>query len=335
MRLRFRRPSRIAPRRLRARRRDAVDALRVAWSRYPEEWKTDPALSMGAETLGEEWGGADFADRVIKLAEPYLGAQADVLELGCGGGKFSRRLAPRCRSLVCTDISPEMIDHTRSTLAAQALEENVDYAVLNGVDFSGVPDESVDFIFSYDVQLHLPPENVFSYMRDARRVLRDNGVFMLHQVNLASQGGMEHFLRQCFAGSWRLDFDNPRRRGHMYFMSADQMRSIADAARLVVDEIVEDFPPTDSKRTGTVHGRDLIGFFRLMPSRLRNIAPDSVRLVRGEGEPMIYAMLGGSRVGFASSRQFTAAGFMMHRVELLTTAELAQLAEGRPLSPSE
>jgi 2-polyprenyl-3-methyl-5-hydroxy-6-metoxy-1,4-benzoquinol methylase len=335
MRLRFPQRSRITPRRPVGRRVDAVDALRVTWSRYPGEWKTDPSLSMGAETLGEEWGGPEFADRVIGLVEPYLGAGVDVLELGCGGGKFSRRLAPRCRSLLCSDISAEMIGHTRSTLSERGLGENVDYAVLNGVDFSGVPDESADFIFSYDVQLHLPPENVFSYMLDARRVLRDNGVLMLHQVNLASLGGMEHFLKQYFAGSWRLDLHNPRRRGHMYFMSADQMRSIADAARLVVEEVVEDFPPTESKPTDAVHGRDLIGFFRLMPSRLRNIAPSSVRLVRAEGEPTIYAVLDGSRVAFASWSQFTAAGFLMERVELLTGAELAQLAEGQPLAPWE
>jgi 2-polyprenyl-3-methyl-5-hydroxy-6-metoxy-1,4-benzoquinol methylase len=314
---------------------DAVDALRQTWSRYPHEWKANLALSMGAETLGEEWGGPEFADRVIELVEPYLGTQVDVLELGCGGGKFSRRLAPRCRSLLCSDISAEMIDHARSTLTARGLDGNVDYVVLNGVDFSGVRDESADFIFSYDVQLHLQPENVFSYMCDARRVLRDNGVFMLHQVNLTSIGGMEHFLKQYFAGSWRLDLHNPRRRGHMYFMSEDQMRALADAARLAVDQIVEDFPSNDSEPTETVHGRDLIGFFRVMPSRLRNVAPDSVRLVRAESEPMIYAVLDGSRVAFASSRQFTAAGFLTQRVELLTAAELAQLAEGQPLAPWE
>jgi SAM-dependent methyltransferase len=290
---------------------------------------------MGAEMLGEEWGGPGFADLVIDLVAPYLGADVDVLELGCGGGKFSRRLAPRCRSLLCCDISGEMIDHTRSTLSELGLDENVDYAVLNGIDFSGIEDESADFIFSYDVQLHLPPENVFSYMCDARRVLRDNGVFMLHQVNLASDGGMEHFQKQYFSRSWRFDLHNPRRRGYMYFMSGDQMRAIADAARLVVEEIFDDFPSTDPKPTDAVHGRDLIGLFRLKPSRLRNIAPDSVRLVRAEGEPTVYAILDGSRVAFASARQFTAAGFRMERVELLTAAHVTEIGEGDPLAPWE
>jgi hypothetical protein len=72
-----------------------------------------------------------------------------------------------------------------------------------------------------------------------------------------------------------------------------------------------------------------------MPSRLRNIAPDSLRLVRAEGEPAIYVILDGSRVAFTSAHQFAAAGFLEERVELLTTAELAELAEGQPLAPWE
>ncbi len=313
----------------------AVGALRKTWSRYPREWERDAALSLGGETLGEEWGGPEFADLIVELVEPYLGADVDVLELGCGGGKFSQRLAPRCRSLLCTDISAEMIKHTRSTLGRRGLDENVDYRVLNGVDFNGVPDESVDFIFSYDVQLHLQPENVFSYMCDARRVLRDNGMFMLHQVNLASDGGMDHFVSQYRFGSWQSDLYDPRRRGFMYFMSGDQMRALADGARLFVERILDDFPVEGSALRHVTRGRDLIGFFKLMPSRLRNVAPESVRLVRGERDPTVYAVLDGHRVAFASARQLTVAGFRMERVEQLAAGDLAELREADPLAPWE
>src|SRR5215469_12616647 len=77
---------------------DAVAALRESWSRYPRDWKRDPDLNRGVGTLGEEWGGPAFADFIVEFVSPYLGADMDVLELGCGGGKFSRRLAPRCRT---------------------------------------------------------------------------------------------------------------------------------------------------------------------------------------------------------------------------------------------
>jgi SAM-dependent methyltransferase len=313
----------------------AVEALRKTWSRYPEEWDRDPALSMGADTLGEEWGGPEFANLVVELVAPYLGADVDVLELGCGGGKFSARLAPRCRSLLCADISPEMIERTRLTLDERRLDGNVEYTVLNGVDFSGVPDRSVDFIFSYDVQLHLQPHNVFSYMCDARRVLRDGGIFMLHQLNLASDGGIDQFLAQFHYGSWRFDLYDPRRRGFVYFMSGDQMRALADAARLVVEEIVDGFPPESSSLRHVTSGRDLIGFFKLVPGRLRGLDPAAVRLVRADGDPTTYAVLDGCRVAFASARQLTAAGFRMDQIEQLSTDDLAELPEAEPLAPWE
>jgi len=313
----------------------AVEALREAWSRYPGEWQRDERLSRGAHTLGEEWGGGEFADLLVELVAEHLGPQVDVLELGCGGGKFSARLAPRCRSLLCTDISAEMLEHTRSTLAARELGANVAYAQLDGVDFSGVEDGSVDFIFSYDVQLHLQPENVFSYMLDARRVLRDGGVLMLHQVRLASPGGMDHFLNQFWFGSWRMDNFDPRRRGFMYFMSGEEMRALADASRFAVERIVEDFPPADSPLRHVTHGRDLIGFLKLMPSRLRDVDPASARLVRGRASATVYVVLDGARVAFASERQFTSAGFKMRDVQELSEEELASLPEALVLSPHE
>jgi SAM-dependent methyltransferase len=313
----------------------AVEALRKTWSEYPEEWESGGALSQGAHTLGEEWGGSQFADLIVELVAAYLGPEADVLELGCGGGKFSKRLAPRCRSLLCGDISAEMIKHARVTLQESQRDGNVEYVVLNGVDFEGVADASIDFIFSYDVQLHLQPENVFSYMKDARRVLRDNGVFMLHQVNLASEGGMEHFLSQVHFGAWRCDLYDRRRRGFMYFMSGDQMRAMADVARFRVERVLDDFPPERSDLRHVTRGRDLIGFFRLMPSRLRGVDPKSVRLVQASGDPTVYAVLDGHRAAFASARQLAAAGFRMQDVELLPAATLSELPESEPLSPWE
>jgi ubiquinone/menaquinone biosynthesis C-methylase UbiE len=238
-----------------------VDALRHTWSAYPRDWRKRDDLNMGYQTLGEEWGGPDFADAIVEeLARPYLGPDKDVLELGCGGGKFSQRLAPLCRSLVCTDISQAMLDHARAELSERGVGGEVSYEVLNGQDFAGIPDHSVDFVFSYDVQLHLQPQNVFSYLLDAKRVLRPAGAFMLHQVDLASKGGSHQFLLQYYSHTWQLRFDHPKRRGHIYFMSEDQMRALADAAEMDVDRMVVAWPPEGHRLHDVTGGRDLIGF---------------------------------------------------------------------------
>lgn len=306
---------------------DAVEALRESWSRYPGDWKRDPGLNLGATTLGEEWGGPAFADYIVELVAPYLGTDVDVLELGCGGGKFSRRLAPRCRSLVCTDISAEMIEQTRDEVRRAGCGDNVSYRVLNGVDFTGVADASVDFIFSYDVQLHLQPQNVFSYMLDARRVLRDAGVFMLHQINLASEGGMNHFLGQYAGGTWKRSFDDPRRRGHIYFMSADQMLALASEAGLPVERTVTD----SGEFRHVTGGRDLIGFMRRHRGRLEAASPSEVELVRAAGDPTVYAVIDGQRLRFGWSRQFERAGLRWEDVRELSAGELEAIPDGGQL----
>jgi 2-polyprenyl-3-methyl-5-hydroxy-6-metoxy-1,4-benzoquinol methylase len=310
---------------------DALEALRDTWGQYPSDWKQDSGLNLGYDTLGEEWGGPAFADHIVELVADYLGPQADVLELGCGGGKFSQRLAPKCRSLLCTDISAEMIAHTRESLSAQGLAGNVSYQVLGGRDFKGVRDQSVDFIFSYDVLLHVQPQNVFSYLLDARRVLRDGGVFMLHQINMASDGGMAHFLGQYNGETWTRAFDDLRRRGHIYFMSGDQMQALANYAGFSVARMVADEP----EFRGVTGGRDLIGLLRMEVSRLQRANAATLQLLKRADDPTVYAVLDGKRVPILSAVQFERAGLGWDQIREVDAGELAAIPQGEPLGPWE
>lgn len=312
----------------------AIDGLRDTWSRYVSDWQEDASLRRGAAMLGDEWGGPAFADLVVEeLAGPYLRPDADVLELGCGGGKFSQRLAARTRSLVCADISPAMIALTESTLTAGGIGANVTYQLLDGVDFSGIAPNSVDFVFSYDVQLHLQPQNIFSYLVDAKRVLRAGGVFMLHQIDLTSAGGMKHFIGQYVHGTWKHDLDDLRRRGHIFFMSEDQLRAIADAAGFGVERVVH-FPAEGTELWEVAEGRDLIGF--LTPrNRLSDVPLSAVSLLQVEGEDTVYAVWHGQRAEIRSAYHFNDAGFDWQRVQRIGPTRLTEFVEVEALEPWE
>jgi hypothetical protein len=190
-----------------------------------------------------------------------------------------------------------------------------------------VANASVDFVFSYDVQLHLQPQNVFSYMLDARRVLRDEGVFMLHQINLDSPGGLWHFLSQYSHGTWKCAFDDPRRRGHIYYMSADQMTALACEARLHLERIVED----SQEFRHVTNGRDLIGFMRRHRGRLEAVGPSGVELVKATGDHDVYALINGRRLRFGGARQFERAGLRWEDVRELSLDELEAIPDGGQL----
>jgi SAM-dependent methyltransferase len=320
---------------LRKRRQDApsttdpVQALRDTWSHYAREWDDRPDLNLGVQTLGEEWGGAEFAERIVtEVAAPYLGPEVDVLELGCGGGKFSAHLRPRSRSLVCADISADMLARTRAHVGEG---DDVSYLQLNGRDFGGVADASVDFIYSYDVLLHLQPQNVFSYLRDARRILRPGGIFMIHAINLASPGGSYHFEVQYVQDTWTRPFDDPHRLGHIYYMSEDQLRELATLARFGVDRMVSDWPPPGDPMWTTTSGRDTFGFLRREPGLHEQMASGDVRLVRAP-DGGVFAIADGRRRQFAMQEIFDQAGLSEDDVEPIGAAELDAFPADQPVS---
>jgi SAM-dependent methyltransferase len=305
---------------------DPVDALRETWSRYAREWDERPDLNLGVETLGEEWGGPAFAERIVtEVAAPYLGPGVDVLELGCGGGKFSAHLRPRTRRLVCADISADMLARTRAHVGDGP---DVEYLQLSGRNFAGVPDRSVDVVFSYDVLLHLQPQNVFAYLLDARRILRPGGIFMLHAINLASGGGSYHFEVQYVQDTWSRPFEDPHRLGHIYYMSEDQLRSLAALARFGVDRLVTEWPPPGDPLYGITSGRDTFGFLRREDGILEQ---DGVRLVKTP-DGGLFALAAGRRREFPMTEIFDAAGFRSEDVEPITQAELAAIPAGDPVS---
>ena len=56
---------------------------------------------------------------------------------------------------------------------------NVDWILGNGTDLSGLPDEIVDFAFSYIVLQHMPePSFAVRYIREMLRVLKPGGMFL-------------------------------------------------------------------------------------------------------------------------------------------------------------
>jgi hypothetical protein len=221
-----------------------------------------------------------------------------------------------------------MIAQTRATLEAHGLDGNVSYRQLNGVDFDGVASNSVDFVFSYDVQLHLQPQNVFSYLLDARRILRAGGVFMLHQINLASPGGMDHFMTQFLHGTWKHDLGDLRRRGHVFFMSEDQLRALAEAAGYTVARIVAGVPPEGSELWRVGSGRDLIAFLDASRgNRLAGVRADDIRLVQVEGDVAVHAVWDGRRAAIPSAFYFNDAGFSWQRVEQISREQLDAIEE--------
>jgi SAM-dependent methyltransferase len=101
-------------------------------------------------------------------------ARDAALEIGCGPGRLMRPLSSHFKEIHGVDVSDHMIK-----LAEERLRDtsNAHPHRSSGSDLAIFPDEKFDFVYSYAVFQHIPSrEVVFSYLREARRVLKTGGI---------------------------------------------------------------------------------------------------------------------------------------------------------------
>ncbi len=114
------------------------------------------------------------------LSDPILNNDRNLkslrlLEIGCGIGRMTKRLAQAFAEVHATDVSAEMIIQARRKFQD---DNNIFFYETNGFDFSGLPSDHFDIIFSVYVFQHVPSVDVIHCnIRDACRVLKPGGVF--------------------------------------------------------------------------------------------------------------------------------------------------------------
>ena len=118
-----------------------------------------------------------------------------VLEIGCGLGRLTRHLAEIFGEVHGIDVSGEMIRQAKARLSGK---KNVFLYETNGSDLSIFKDDTFDLVFSYIVFQHIPSkEIIFNYIREAGRVLKQNGIFKF-QV----QGSLDPNFRKIKKDTW-------------------------------------------------------------------------------------------------------------------------------------
>jgi len=90
------------------------------------------------------------------------------LEIGCGGGVFTKVLSEQFDEVTAIDVIP-IHDGIRY--------HNVKYKELDNQDYncSGIPENSIDFVFSYGVFCHFSNDAIKKYMQSIYRVLKPGG----------------------------------------------------------------------------------------------------------------------------------------------------------------
>jgi SAM-dependent methyltransferase len=142
--------------------------------------------SLGNPDLLEKATG-----EVVELLErlAVLGPERDVLEIGCGIGRFQQALAGSVAAITGIDIAPGMIEAARKRCAGLS---NVRLIETAGRDLSPFPPASFDLVLAIDAMPYVYRAGaalVAAHFAEAARVLRAGGDFVI--LNLSYCGDLE------------------------------------------------------------------------------------------------------------------------------------------------
>lgn len=213
---------------------DNVGYNRRVWDWYAERWcdlefrrrqltyegrsNEDPAA---VSRLGEEWGRLEDARRVVdEWIVPYVDGSSVAGEIGTGGGRIARMVAPGVKQFHAFDISPKMIELVRRELADVA---DVRFHLLEGRHLPTELREQFDFLYSFDVFVHLDLHAQWRYLHDINRLLKPGGRVFVHTANLMTRAGWERFAAQ---DAYRVE--------GFYFMTPQVVAILATRAGLKV-----------------------------------------------------------------------------------------------------
>ncbi|MBN2491485.1 MAG: class I SAM-dependent methyltransferase [Planctomycetes bacterium] len=173
-----------------------------------------------------------------------------VLDLGCGVGRIGKEVAPRAGKWVGVDVSANMVALARERMHGLP---NVEVRVVSGADLAPIPTASIDKIYCHAVFIHMDKEDFYSYLVEARRVLKPGGLFYFDVWNLCHEVG---WLRwQYERALYATRAERPIHRNQ--FSTPDEVRMMVRMAGLELLSLIETFSlhavcthvPPDTDRT--------------------------------------------------------------------------------------
>lgn len=129
-------------------------------------FSTDPAVAV------------DLKATIIKKLDELAGLDT-CLEIGCGDGKWTvDLLVPRFKKVIAVDVKeiPSRFKGIGNINYIQLTEDH-DYGL------ESVEDNSIDFIYSFGVMVHLSQNAQMCYLEAMQRVLKSGGVVLASFAN--------------------------------------------------------------------------------------------------------------------------------------------------------
>lgn len=104
----------------------------------------------------------------------------NVIELACGRGRHVEHYADQARQITLVDILEENMAFCRERFQGMS---HIEYYKNNGFNLEKLPDHTFTALFTYDSMVHFEMMDVYEYLKDIYRVLKDGGRALFHHSN--------------------------------------------------------------------------------------------------------------------------------------------------------
>lgn len=166
-------------------------------------------------------GPANLSDVVKYYIEPYVTPQSVVLEIGPGGGRWTKYLLA-AKEIIVVELNPEFFPYLQERFKDHLSKFRFYHT--SGYELDGVEADSVDFIFTFVTFVHIEPDGIYSYLGHIKRVLKPGAIAIIQYADKTKRrarmnrgfsnmnpGKMEAFVSQY---GFRLLDHNTRLLGH-------------------------------------------------------------------------------------------------------------------------
>lgn len=149
------------------------------WSQGGEEWTQVAKRYKGIEP--EEWKNSLLNEMMYR----YIENNSVILEIGPGAGRWTAYLIKLAKKLVLVDISTKCLNMCKEKFKEYS---NIDYHLVEN-RLNSINNSTIDYIWSYDVFVHINPSDVQKYLEDFQRILKPGGLAIIHH-----SGDLKYYL---------------------------------------------------------------------------------------------------------------------------------------------
>jgi len=121
----------------------------------------------------------------LDILKRYISSSDHVIELGAGGGRFTKDIVNMSKSLVTSDLSPVQIEINKRKMEELGLVDKVqDFKVLDITNLEGIADNTYDVVVCIGGPINYLFDKEENAINEMLRILKSQGKLILGSMSL-------------------------------------------------------------------------------------------------------------------------------------------------------